>query len=81
MTLTKAQNQQLEMLSDGKWHNQHNNGVRGLKYNSLKVLIKKGLVIKKSNWTGVQGVYTKSLSPDPEVLHDADYDNFYKLNN
>jgi len=80
MKLTKSQQQQIEMLSDGKWHNTNNNGVRGLRHNSLDVLIKKGLVVKKTTHTDTQGVYSApSLSPEVGVCYDGDYDKFYKL--
>jgi hypothetical protein len=74
MTLTKSQQQQLEMLSDGKWHNINNNGVKGLRYNSLDVLVERGLVETKRKKDD-----EPSLAPDPTTIFNPYYDNFFKV--
>jgi len=47
--LSKAQIKQLALLEDGEWHNIYNNGVKGLKENTLDALVRKGLVEKKED--------------------------------
>ncbi len=74
MKLTKSQQQQLEMLSDGEWHNVNNNGIKGLRHNSLRVLVKKGLVERKNKKDD-----EPSLDPDPTTIFAPHYDQFFKV--
>jgi len=73
MKLTNSQNKQIEILSDGEWHSLNNNGIKGLKCQSLDALIEKGLVVEKRN-------NGKTLDPEQGVVFSPWYDIFYKLN-
>ena len=69
--LTKAQEKQLEMLKDGEWHNAYNNGVKGLKHQTLEALVKKGLVEMKKDIdvnrnSEIFGKYT--MHPDRDLF-------------
>jgi len=88
MKLTPTRTKQVEMLSDGKWHNVNNNGIRGLAFNSLDALVNKGVVEEKnlyrliciSEKNGSSGLHSvKTSSPDPETVADPYYDVWYRL--
>jgi len=68
LKLTKAQEKQVQLLKDGRWHNIHS--TKGLKLNTLEALERKGIIkiekrIDRTLYKEVFGKYT--YHPDRDL--------------
>ena len=73
MKLSVAQARQVDLLSDGEWHNIYNNGIKGLAVNSLYALLERGLVETKRNDPKIE------ISTSPKDYWHPKYDQYWKL--